>query len=52
MTWDALKALKKPKTSEECDKGAALDLLWADPTNDICGDGGFQPNKVRPSDLN
>lgn len=46
MTWDALKALEKPKTEADCEEGAVLDLLWADPTNETCGGSGFRPNEV------
>ncbi|GMR43973.1 hypothetical protein PMAYCL1PPCAC_14168, partial [Pristionchus mayeri] len=34
--WKSLAELKKPHSIQECDDGIALDLLWADPTNDCC----------------
>ncbi|KAF8385633.1 hypothetical protein PRIPAC_74775 [Pristionchus pacificus] len=34
--WNSLTELKKPHSIQECDDGIALDLLWADPTNDAC----------------
>ncbi|GMS80853.1 hypothetical protein PENTCL1PPCAC_3028, partial [Pristionchus entomophagus] len=42
--WSSLTELKKPKTIAECDEGIALDLLWADPTNDSC-DFRFNANR-------
>ncbi|CAJ0579513.1 unnamed protein product, partial [Mesorhabditis spiculigera] len=42
--WASLTDLQKPRTAKECDEGIALDLMWADPTQDTCG---FLPNKSR-----
>ncbi|CAJ0962274.1 unnamed protein product, partial [Mesorhabditis belari] len=43
-SWDIVRQLKKPQTVKECDEGIALDLMWADPTQDTCG---FVPNMFR-----
>ncbi|GMT31348.1 hypothetical protein PFISCL1PPCAC_22645 [Pristionchus fissidentatus] len=44
QTWQSLLDLKKPHSIAECDEGIALDLLWADPTNESC-DFKFNQNR-------
>ncbi|CAI5447468.1 unnamed protein product [Caenorhabditis angaria] len=35
-SWQSFYDLRKPSRPKECDQGLALDLMWADPTQDKC----------------
>ncbi|CAB3407783.1 unnamed protein product [Caenorhabditis bovis] len=44
-SWKSLYDLKKPNRPKLCDEGIAMDLMWADPTQDKCST--FASNTMR-----
>uniref|UniRef100_A0A915CMB1 Serine/threonine specific protein phosphatases domain-containing protein n=1 Tax=Ditylenchus dipsaci TaxID=166011 RepID=A0A915CMB1_9BILA len=49
QSWDTLTSLGKPRSTADCDKGIASDLMWADPSRKSCTNStdDFQANSDR-----